>query len=98
MRAGIDAMYVRGEDVLRSYYVTLYNENYVMPPQLRPFWTRRSFGGLYRFREAPEITGAHAGSGTAGAAGAAPRARLIGSGSILQQGDRRPGAPRGRSS
>jgi pyruvate dehydrogenase E1 component len=74
IRAGIEAMYVRGEDVF--YYVTLYNENYPMPAQ--PADTDAAIiRGLYRFRAAPEIAGSHAAS--------APRARLIGSGSILQQ-------------
>jgi len=74
IRAGIEAMYVRGEDVF--YYVTLYNENYPMPPQPADS-DAGIIRGLYRFRGAPEIAGSHA--------GAAPRARLIGSGSILQQ-------------
>jgi len=72
VREGIERMYVRGEDVF--YYVTLYNENYPQAP--RPEGADVPDGivrGLYRFREAPTL------------AKGASRARLLGSGSILQQ-------------
>jgi pyruvate dehydrogenase E1 component len=63
-------MYVRGEDVF--YYVTLYNENY--PQAASPEGIGDGLlRGIYRFAAAPD-------------AGATARAaRLVGSGSILQQ-------------
>ena len=70
VRSGIERMYVKGEDVF--YYVTLYNENYPqpkMPEGVEDGIVR----GLYRFRGAPDL-----------GAGAMP-ARLVGSGSIMQQ-------------
>jgi len=68
VREGIVAMHQRGEDVI--YYLTLYNENYVMPPM--PDGVREGIvGGLYLFRPA--------------ASGARHRATLLGSGSIMQQ-------------
>ena len=72
VRDGIERMYVRREDVF--YYVTLYNENYPQAP--RPDGDDVADGivrGLYRFRAAPTL------------AKGARRARLVGSGSILQQ-------------
>ena len=79
VRDGIERMYAKGEDVF--YYVTLYNENYAQPP--KPDGVDEGIiRGLYRFREAPDL------------GRKAHRARLVGSGSILQQVDRRPGAAR----
>jgi pyruvate dehydrogenase E1 component len=70
VRRGIERMYVDGEDVF--YYVTLYNENYAQPHM--PDGVEDGIvKGLYRFRGAPDL-GAKA-----------PTARLVGSGSILQQ-------------
>jgi pyruvate dehydrogenase E1 component len=70
VRDGIDRMYAKGEDVY--YYVTIYNENHVqapMPEGVEDGLLR----GLYRFAAAPDVgRDAHA-------------ARLVGSGSILQQ-------------
>ena len=56
-----------------SYYITLYNENYVMPPMPEGV-AEGIVRGLYRFRPAPALEGE-------------PRARatLLGSGSIMQQ-------------
>jgi pyruvate dehydrogenase E1 component len=73
VRDGIDRMAAKGEDVF--YYVTLYNENYPMPAKPDNI-DEGIVRGLYRLREAPKV----AGKGKA----AAPRARLVGSGSILQ--------------
>jgi pyruvate dehydrogenase E1 component len=67
---GIEDMYVRGQDVF--YYVTLYNENYAqlaMPEGVGDGIIK----GIYRLRAAPELDAR------------APAARLVGSGSILQQ-------------
>ena len=70
VRHGIGRMYVEGDDVF--YYVTLYNENYPHPPM--PEGVEDGIiKGLYQFRGAPDL---------------GPRAmpaRLVGSGSILQQ-------------
>ncbi len=71
VRAGIDSMFVQGEDVF--YYITLYNENYPMPVQPDGI-AEAIVKGLYRLKSAPEISGKTAGT-----------ARLVGSGSILQQ-------------
>ncbi len=72
VRDGVERMYGRGEDVF--YYVTLYNENYVQPPKPKGEDVDTAIvRGLYLLRPAPEI------------AKPAGRARLVGSGSILQQ-------------
>ena len=73
VRDGIERMVGKGEDVF--YYVTLYNENYPMPPKPKGI-DEAIVRGLYRLREAPKVGGK--------GKGAAPRARLVGSGSILQ--------------
>jgi pyruvate dehydrogenase E1 component len=70
VREGIERMYVRGEDVF--YYVTLYNENY--PQAAKPDGVDEGIlRGIYRFGAAPDL------------GPKAPRVRLVGSGSILQQ-------------
>jgi len=72
VRDGIERMYVRGEDVF--YYVTIHNENYAQPPLPEGDDVRDGIlKGLYRFSAAPDL-----GKG-------AQVARLVGSGSILQQ-------------
>ena len=70
VRDGIERMYGQGEDVY--YYISLYNENYAQPP--KPDGVDEGIlRGLYRFSEAPALgKGAHP-------------ARLVGSGSILNQ-------------
>jgi len=70
VRDGIERMYAKGEDVF--YYVTLYNENYAQPPKPEGV-DEGILRGLYRLREAPDL------------GRKAHRARLVGSGSILQQ-------------
>ncbi len=71
IRDGVERMYGRGEDWL--YYVTLYNENYPMPP--KPDGVDQGIiRGIYRLLPAPEIAG-----------GAKGTVRLVGSGAILQQ-------------
>ncbi|MGH2703751.1 MAG: pyruvate dehydrogenase (acetyl-transferring), homodimeric type [Actinomycetota bacterium] len=68
VRDGLRRMLDGGEDIF--YYLTLYNENYVMPP--RPEGDEIDEGivkGIYRFRSAPEER--------------RHRAQLFGSGSIL---------------
>ncbi len=70
VRDGIERMYAKGEDVF--YYISLYNENYAQPP--KPDGVDDGIlRGIYRFAEAPRLDkGAQA-------------ARLVGSGSILNQ-------------
>ena len=70
LRDGIERMYVKGEDVL--YYVTIYNENYAQAPKPADV-DEGILRGIYRFAEAPQ------------AGKRAPKIRLVGSGSILQQ-------------
>ncbi len=68
LQEGMRRMYEAGEDVF--YYLTLYNENYPMPPM--PEGTREGIlKGLYLFRSA------------AGSLKGKPRAQILGSGSIL---------------
>jgi pyruvate dehydrogenase E1 component len=70
VRDGIERMYHNGEDVY--YYVTIYNENYAQPK--KPAGVDDGIiRGLYRFADAPDL------------GRKAQRARLVGSGSILQQ-------------
>jgi pyruvate dehydrogenase E1 component len=70
VRDGIERMYHNGEDVF--YYISLYNENH--PQAKKPDGIDEGIiRGLYRFAEAPDL------------GPKAHRARLVGSGSILQQ-------------
>jgi pyruvate dehydrogenase E1 component len=65
---GLRRMYARGEDVF--YYLTLYNENYLMPPM--PAGVEDGIiKGLYRFKPGPE-RGKY-------------RAHLFGSGPLLRE-------------
>ncbi|HEX5824270.1 MAG TPA: pyruvate dehydrogenase (acetyl-transferring), homodimeric type, partial [Candidatus Limnocylindrales bacterium] len=70
VRDGIERMYHDGEDVF--YYVTIYNENYAQPKKADGI-DEAIIRGLYRFAEAPDL------------GRKAQRARLVGSGAILQQ-------------
>jgi pyruvate dehydrogenase E1 component len=72
VRDGVERMYGKGEDVF--YYVTIHNENYVQPPLPEGDGIRDGIlRGPYRYAAAPDVgEGAHP-------------ARLVGSGSILQQ-------------
>ena len=70
VRTGIERM-LGGDDT--SYYITLYNENYVMP-EMPEGAADGIVRGLYRFRAAPPVEG-----------GPRARATLLGSGSIMQQ-------------
>jgi pyruvate dehydrogenase E1 component len=67
VRDGMRRMYAEGEDVF--YYLTLYNENYAMPPM--PEGVEEGIlKGLYRFKP--------------GAPGKAHKAHLLGSGPIIR--------------
>jgi pyruvate dehydrogenase E1 component len=70
VRDGIERMYNAGEDVF--YYISLYNENYAQPKKADGI-DEGIIRGIYRFAEAPDL------------GSKAHRARLVGSGSILQQ-------------
>ena len=72
IRDGIERMYgPKPEDVF--YYVTLYNENYAQPARRADLTDEAILRGIYRFAEAPAVgRDAHP-------------ARLVGSGSILNQ-------------
>ncbi|MCL4839400.1 MAG: pyruvate dehydrogenase (acetyl-transferring), homodimeric type, partial [Thermoanaerobaculia bacterium] len=72
VREGMRRMYQEREDVY--YYLTLYNENYAMPPQ--PEGVEEGIlAGLYRL-EASELDGG------------APRVQLFGSGPLLEEARR----------
>ncbi len=72
VRDGIERMYgPKPEDVF--YYITIYNENYAQPPRPDGVTDEEILRGIYRFAKAPSI------------GGDAHPARLIGSGSIMQQ-------------
>jgi pyruvate dehydrogenase E1 component len=68
VQEGIRRMYQQQED--RFYYLTLYNENYAMPPMPKDLDTEGILKGLYRFRPA--------GKGKA-------KLHLFGSGPILNE-------------
>ena len=72
VRDGIERMYgPKAQDVF--YYVSIYNENYAQPARPEGLTDEAILRGVYRFIAAPDVgKDAHA-------------ARLIGSGSILQQ-------------
>src|SRR3954471_13150187 len=70
VRDGIERMYHDGQDVF--YYVTLYNEIYAQAKKPADV-DDKIIKGIYRFAEAPDL------------GPKAHRARLVGSGSILQQ-------------
>jgi pyruvate dehydrogenase E1 component len=65
---GIRRMYQEGED--RFYYITLYNENYAMPPMPEDCKPEAVLKGIYKFR---------------GAAKGKPKIQLFGSGPILNE-------------
>jgi len=65
---GLRRMYVEGESLF--YYLTLYNENYPMPP-LPEGVAEGVLKGLYRFKPGPETKG--------------PKAHLLGSGPIVRE-------------
>jgi pyruvate dehydrogenase E1 component len=70
IRDGLKRMYTNREDVF--YYITLYNENYPMPP-IPAGAEEGILKGLYKFRPAPEGPGDR------------PRIHLFGSGSLLRE-------------
>jgi pyruvate dehydrogenase E1 component len=82
VREGLRRMLEAGEEIF--YYITLYNENYEMPPM--PAGCEEGvLRGLYRFRASPPPGRARPGArkSDAGAAGAA--VQILGSGPILRE-------------
>jgi pyruvate dehydrogenase E1 component len=75
IRDGLRRMLDEGDDVF--YYLALYNENHVMPARPVELDDADVVRGLYRFRAAPGVA--------ASGGRPAPRAALLGSGSIMQQ-------------
>jgi pyruvate dehydrogenase E1 component len=76
IREGLRRMVGAGEDIF--YYITLYNENYAMPPM--PTGCEQGvLRGLYRYRPAPEGVKAPKGVGKR------PWVQLWGSGPILRE-------------
>ncbi len=67
---GLQRMYGRGEDVF--YYLTLYNENYSQPPRADGV-AEGIIEGLYRWQEAPDISGPRAAILFSGSANLAAR-------------------------
>ncbi|NBT13117.1 MAG: pyruvate dehydrogenase (acetyl-transferring), homodimeric type, partial [Planctomycetia bacterium] len=72
MLDGLERMYGRGEDWI--YYITVYNENYEMPP-MPPGCEEGILRGAYRLRDV---------AGKAGS-GQLPPVQLLGSGTILRE-------------
>jgi pyruvate dehydrogenase E1 component len=70
IRDGLERMFEKREDIF--YYLTLYNENYPMPP--KPEGADEGIlQGLYKLKDAPEGPGER------------PRVHLFGSGTILKE-------------
>jgi pyruvate dehydrogenase E1 component len=81
MLDGMERMYGQGEDWI--YYLTIYNENYEMPPM--PAGCEEGIvKGAYRLREIPGKPAAAKGT-KKGKAAALPPVQLLGSGSILRE-------------
>ncbi len=84
IRDGLRRMYQEREDVF--YYITLYNENYPMPPKPEGAGVDEGIlKGLYKYRSAPEAGAQPAPEAGGGEAAARPRAHLLGSGSLLRE-------------
>jgi pyruvate dehydrogenase E1 component len=73
MLDGLERMYAKGEDWI--YYITVYNENYEMPP-MPPGCQEGILRGMYRLREVPARSAA---------SGGLPHVNLLGSGAILRE-------------
>jgi pyruvate dehydrogenase E1 component len=73
MLDGMDRMYAKGEDWI--YYITVYNENYEMPP-MPPGCEQGILKGAYRLKDVPA---------KAKPAGKLPPVNLLGSGAILRE-------------
>ena len=72
MLEGMDRMYAKGEDWI--YYITVYNENYEMPP-MPPGCEEGILKGMYRLRDVAAVK----------PAADVPQVQLLGSGAILRE-------------
>ena len=84
---GMRRMFAEGEDIF--YYLTLYNENYAMPP-MPPGVEQGILNGLYKFKPGPEGSGTgvppvSCSASSHGRDARATKAHLFGSGPILNQ-------------
>ncbi|MBI5387748.1 MAG: pyruvate dehydrogenase (acetyl-transferring), homodimeric type [Verrucomicrobia bacterium] len=78
---GMKRMYQDGEDLF--YYLTLYNENYAMPPM--PAGAEEGIlKGLYKFKPGPRVSGSPLPSDGRGVRGEGLKAQIFGSGPILR--------------
>jgi len=76
MLDGLERMYAKGEDWI--YYLTVYNENYEMPP-MPPGCEAGILKGMYKLRDvAPKAA-------VGGKSGKLPHVHLLGSGAILRE-------------
>jgi len=75
MLDGLERMYAKGEDWI--YYLTVYNENYEMPP-MPPGCETGILKGMYRLRDV-------AAKPAGGKAATLPHVHLLGSGAILRE-------------
>jgi pyruvate dehydrogenase E1 component len=79
MLDGLDRMYAKGEDWI--YYLTVYNENYEMPPM--PAGCEEGIlKGMYRLKDVAAAAGAKGGKK---ASSKPPHVHLLGSGAILRE-------------
>ncbi len=77
---GLRRMYVEGEDIF--YYLSLYNENYAMPPM--PAGVEDGIlKGLYKFKPGPELSLSHPLGEGGRRPGEGTKAHIFGSGPII---------------
>ena len=77
---GLRRMFAEGEEIF--YYLSLYNENYAMPPM--PAGVEDGIlKGLYKFKPGPEVPRPSDGRGAAGEGKKLLKAHIFGSGSII---------------
>jgi pyruvate dehydrogenase E1 component len=84
MLDGLERMFAKGEDWI--YYLTVYNENYEMPP-MPPGCEAGILKGMYRLRDVAPAKKADgkAGGKAGGKGGSLPHVHLLGSGAILRE-------------
>jgi pyruvate dehydrogenase E1 component len=79
---GMRRMYLQNEDIF--YYLTLYNENYVMPPM--PTGAEQGIlKGLYKFKASPIASPSPGADGRGAGEPSSPRAHIFGSGPIIRE-------------
>ncbi|MGB7768780.1 MAG: pyruvate dehydrogenase (acetyl-transferring), homodimeric type [Verrucomicrobiia bacterium] len=77
---GLRRMYVEGEDIF--YYLSLYNENYAMPPMAAGV-EDGILKGLYKFKPGPELSLSHPLGEGGRRPGEGTKAHIFGSGPII---------------